>query len=80
MATKEKITIEFDVETIQELQYSIDVLVRKIEWSLENSKVRNPTSLRVRRDVLAQAAQYMKFVLNKFALEKAKPVILKAVK
>lgn len=80
MATRDKMNIELDVETMQELESSLRTLAKKIRWSLDNTTVRDPVALKQRLDIVERAMTTISTALEK-RLPKAKTVtVLKAVK
>jgi hypothetical protein len=69
MATKDTLDLELDVETMQEVLSTLETMVRKIDWTLENRDPRNPENLEQRRNLIEKAARQFRAALNKRALK-----------
>lgn len=83
MVTKAKISIELNVDVAQEVHYSLESLLKKIDWVLENQPPRKPSqleALQIRRELLERASLNFKDALNNRALENSTKPTLKAVK
>jgi hypothetical protein len=77
----DKVTIDFDIEAAQELASTIRTLVRKIDWTLDNSPLRvaEKAKLDVRAALLTRTATLIEDKLNSRALkiQEDKVVIIK---
>ena len=70
-----KVTIEFEVEIVQELAFYLEKKVNQIDWVLENKSPKNEIELDGQAKGLTKIAATIKDALNARALENKDKVV-----